>query len=82
MSKYIRRPAVFNGHSERELRIWNWIKEETGDFKNQNFAAFVRDKLEWCMNHKCEMHPVVTEPKSTLKPNEEKIEKKGWSSLI
>lgn len=48
---YIRKPAVFNPGSEREKRIWDWIESSTNNFKGQNFAAFVRDKLEWCMHH-------------------------------
>ena len=49
--KYIRKNATFNQESERHMAIWEWCLRETEDFKAQNFADFIREKLEWCMNH-------------------------------
>lgn len=74
---YIRKPAVFNPGSEREKRIWEWIESSTNNFKAQNFAAFVRDKLEWCMqNEGRSISPVVAQQPiiSDLK--------QGWSKLL
>lgn len=59
---YIRKPAVFNPGSAREKRIWDWIERSTNNFEAQNFAAFVRDKLEWCMqNEGVQFTPVVAQ---------------------
>lgn len=46
---YIRKNATFNKHSKIHMEIWNWCKSETEDFKAQNFADFVREKLKLCM---------------------------------
>jgi hypothetical protein len=75
MGKYIRRAVVFNENSEREMKIYNWAIAKTKNFKDQNFASFVRDKLEWCMQN---------EDKTLEKadPVEEQPNKKGWRSLI
>lgn len=77
---YIRRPVVFNPGSERELRIWNWIVTSTDSFKGQNFAAFVRDKLEWCMLHENK----GAEPVMMVQPQitEDLHTKKGYSDLL
>lgn len=81
MGNYIRKPAVFNPESERERRIWNWIETSTNNFSKQNFAAFVRDKLEWCMQNENSnsLGPMVA-VQSRL--SEEVQKKKGWSNLI
>lgn len=49
--KYIRKNATFNRKSKHHMAIWEWCLQETEDFKSQNFADFVREKLEWCMEH-------------------------------
>lgn len=56
------------------MQIWEWCKQETEDFKAQNFADFVREKLEWCMEQekkRFELPMVTHEP-----------DRNGWSSLI
>lgn len=50
LQKYIKKNATFNRFSKKQMMIWNWCRESTNDFKDQNFADFVREKLEWCMN--------------------------------
>jgi hypothetical protein len=80
MGNYIRRPAVFNPESEREKRIWNWIESSTNNFKGQNFAAFVRDKLEWCMQNE-DRHFAS----SSVAPQVQSVNmesKQGWAKLI
>jgi hypothetical protein len=74
---YIRKPAVFNPGSAREKRIWDWIESSTNNFKAQNFAAFVRDKLEWCMQNEGGhvASPLVKQVITT-------DSKQGWSKLI
>jgi hypothetical protein len=76
MGKYIRKPVVFNEYSQRDMRILNWAAKQTGNFQNQNFAAFVRDKLEWCMQNENkqfkEAEPDEEQPRS----------KKGWGKLV
>jgi hypothetical protein len=73
--KYIRKQAVFNQYSDRELRIWNWIVNSTDNFEKQNFAAYVRDKLEWCMQNE-------GKEIKEAEPIEEQPIKKGWGKLI
>jgi hypothetical protein len=74
--KYIRRPAVFHKYSERDMRIWNWASKKTHEFKNYSFAAFVRDKLEWCMmnegNEFKKAEPIEEQPENNG----------GWGNLI
>ncbi|MUK89174.1 hypothetical protein GMD78_12400 [Ornithinibacillus sp. L9] len=74
MGKYIRRNAVFNENSERDMKIWKWASDKTGNFKEQNFAAFIRDKLEWCMNNESKTFSEVEQ--------HEQPQKNGWSSLV
>jgi hypothetical protein len=81
MTKYIRRPAVFNKNSQRELRIWNWIVNSTDNFEKQNFAAFVRDKLEWCMQNESGSVQTI-EPKQHQNSPETEAKKDGWASLV
>lgn len=74
MDKYIRKSATFNRYSKNHMQIWEWCKQETEDFKAQNFADFVREKLEWCMEQekkRFELPMVTHEP-----------DRNGWSSLI
>ncbi|MGO4496446.1 hypothetical protein AB4114_11170 [Paenibacillus sp. 2RAB27] len=74
---YIRKPAVFNPGSAREKRIWDWIESSTNNFKGQNFAAFVRDKLEWCMqNEGGHFTPAVIQQPIT------QDSKQGYSKLL
>lgn len=81
MAKYIRRPTVFNQNSEREMRIWNWAKDKTDNFKKQNFASFVRDQLEVCMMN--EGNPVqIIEPRQPQMDPDTETKKEGWSSLV
>lgn len=47
--KYIRKNATFNRFSHKQMEVWNWCVKETDNFKHQNFADFIREKLEWCM---------------------------------
>lgn len=79
-AKYIRRPAVFNPGSDREKRIWEWIEQSTNNFKGQNFAAFVRDKLEWCMQN--EGRQLIASDYVQAVQQASAVEKKGWSKLI
>jgi hypothetical protein len=76
---YIRRPAVFNPDSDREKRIWNWIENSTNNFKGQNFAAFVRDKLEWCMLHEGGQFVATANTQEAVVKTESK---QGWSRLL
>lgn len=48
-AKYIRKNATFNRFSNKQMAVWNWCVKETDNFKHQNFADFIREKLEWCM---------------------------------
>lgn len=75
MGSYIRRNAVFNEYSDRDMKIWNWAKEKTGDFKHQNFASFVRDSIEFRMNNEGNN---FVEAEQDAQPQN----KGGWSSLV
>lgn len=83
-TKYIRRHAVFNVKSERQLRIWNWILENTSEFSDQNFADFVREKLEWCMlNENKQFKEVEVHQSYMVKPKAvDQEQKMGWKNLI
>lgn len=81
MAKYIRRPTVFNQNSEREMRIWNWAKDKTDNFKKQNFASFVRDQLEVCMMNERNQVQII-EPRQPHKDPDTETKKEGWSSLV
>ncbi|WEG14182.1 hypothetical protein PU629_07395 [Pullulanibacillus sp. KACC 23026] len=72
-SKYVSKSVTFNKHSEQQMKIWKWCKDETNDFKNQNFADFIREKLEWCINH---------EGGGSFVPVEQPKHQTGWSSLL
>lgn len=75
MDKYIRKSATFNRFSKNHMAVWEWCKRETEDFRAQNFADFVREKLEWCMEHEnngMERRMIVSQ----------ESEKDGWGSLI
>lgn len=71
MDKYIRKNATFNRKSKQHMQIWEWCRQETEDFKAQNFADFVREKLEWCMEQEGRLVTSTQEPV-----------KSGWGSLI
>lgn len=77
MGKYIRRQAVFNEYSDRHMKIWNWVKTKTNDFKNQSFADFARDSLEFRMRYEGK------ELKNEIPQVDNKIKKSnGWGNLI
>lgn len=79
--KYIRKPAVFHKYSERDMRIWSWASKKTHEFKNYSFAAFVRDKLEWCMMNEGNQVKLI-EPNQPQKDPDIESKKEGWSSLV
>ncbi|CAH1230620.1 hypothetical protein PAECIP111891_06700 [Paenibacillus allorhizoplanae] len=77
VKSYIRKPAVFNPGSAREKRIWDWIESSTNNFEAQNFASFVRDKLEWCMQNE----GVYFTPNVVHQPIPQES-KQGYSKLL
>jgi hypothetical protein len=78
MREYIRRQTVFNKNSDREKRIWDWVVSSTNEFQDQNYAAFVRDKLEWCMRQP----GVMRDAEPAFIREESNTADKRWSKLI
>lgn len=72
-SKYVSKSVTFNRNSNKQMSIWNYCRNETNDFKSQNFADFIREKLEWCINH---------ENESFTPSLEESKPQTGWINLI
>jgi hypothetical protein len=70
MDKYIRKNATFNTKSKHHMAIWEWCLKETEEFQAQNFADFVREKLQYCMENQGASF-IPEQPKQI-----------GWSSLI
>lgn len=79
--KFIRKQTVFNPESERQLKIWNWILTKTDNFKKQNYADFVREKLEWCMNNEGNYTLAPNQP-TEVEVNEDNSSNTGWGSLL